>query len=336
MSPAINAWTGATVNAIEPVVGTDGRAFVGYKVSGPVAGVWHYEYAIYNQNLDRGIQSFSVPGGCGMGTPGNLEFHAPLNHPGFADDGTVGNAGYSNVPWTAQSGAAASWHTETFAQNPNANALRWGTLYNFRFETGTPPVATNATIGFYKTGAPITVPVLGPSNECQPSPTPTSVSISGTVLYCSNPVPGPVPNVTLTLTGSASGSTLSDASGNYTFPSVPSGGNYTVTPTKAARLPGSPNINTLDVIAAQRCFLMPSPVLECRCTAADVNGDGSINTVDIIAIQRFFLGLSTGIANTGRYKFTPVNRSYVNLVTDQTAQNYDALVLGDTASPFVE
>ena len=35
--------------------------FIAYKVTGPVAGVWHYEYAIYNQNLDRGIQSFSVP-----------------------------------------------------------------------------------------------------------------------------------------------------------------------------------------------------------------------------------------------------------------------------------
>ena len=32
-----------------------------YKVTNPSAGVWHYEYAVYNQNLDRAIQSFSVP-----------------------------------------------------------------------------------------------------------------------------------------------------------------------------------------------------------------------------------------------------------------------------------
>ena len=204
MTPAIFAWPGATIQTIEPEPGVDGRAFIAYKVTceGGLPIICHYEYAIYNQNLDRGIQSFSVPGGCGMGTPINLEFHAPLNHPGIADDGTVGNAGYSNAPWTASgSPAAASWYTETFAQNPNANALRWGTLYNFRFDTGTPPTAANATIGFFKTGAPITVPVLGPSNECQPSPTPTatplSSSISGTVFYCSNPVPGPVSNVTL-------------------------------------------------------------------------------------------------------------------------------------------
>ena len=35
--------------------------FVAYKVTNPSAGVWHYEYAIYNENLDRAIQSFSVP-----------------------------------------------------------------------------------------------------------------------------------------------------------------------------------------------------------------------------------------------------------------------------------
>ncbi len=54
MAPAINAWTGATINTIEPEPGIDGRASIAWKVTGPVAGVWHYEYAIYNQNLDRG------------------------------------------------------------------------------------------------------------------------------------------------------------------------------------------------------------------------------------------------------------------------------------------
>jgi len=110
-----------------------------------------------------------------------------------------------------------------------------------------------------------------------------------------------------------------------------------VTPTKAARLPASPNINTTDVIATQRHFLnLGTPLTGCRLIAADVNGDVSVNTVDVIAIQRFFLGLSTGIANTGRYQFIPVNRTYSGVVSDQLAQNYDTLVFGDTASGFVE
>src|SRR5205823_642770 len=58
--PAIMAWTGAAVNEGEPDPGNDGIFFVGYKVTGPNAGVYHYEYAIYNQNLDRAIQSFEV------------------------------------------------------------------------------------------------------------------------------------------------------------------------------------------------------------------------------------------------------------------------------------
>jgi hypothetical protein len=160
---AINAWTGATINTIEPDPGVDGRAFIGYKVTNPSAGVWHYEYALNNQNLDRAIQSFSVPLGSGV-TVNNLGFHAPLNHPGIANDCTQGGAGYSNSPWTAnQTSAALTWSSETFAQNQNANALRWGTLYNFRFDSNRPPQAANATIGFFKTGVPITVAIQAPS-----------------------------------------------------------------------------------------------------------------------------------------------------------------------------
>ena len=55
---------------------------------------------IYNENLDRAIQSFSVPLGCGI-TVSNLGFHAPLNHPGFPNDGTLGDAGFSNAAWTS-------------------------------------------------------------------------------------------------------------------------------------------------------------------------------------------------------------------------------------------
>jgi hypothetical protein len=163
-----------------------------------------------------------------------------------------------------------------------------------------------------------------------------TINISGTVTYCSNPSLPPVPNVTLTLTGSASGSTLSDGSGNYTFSSLASGGSYTVTPTKAALAPGSPGINTIDVVASQRQFLnVGTPLTGCALTAADVNGDSSVNTIDVVAIQRFFLSQSTGIANVGKYQFNPVNRSYPGVVTNQTGQNYNALVFGDVASGFV-
>ena len=182
MTPATDAWTGATSNTIEPEPGVDGRAFIAYKVTGPVAGVWHYEYAIHNQNLDRSIQSFSVPLGCGI-TVSNIGFHAPPNHPGFPNDGTVGNAGFSNAAWTSnQTASDLSWSSETFAQNQNANAIRFGTMYNFRFDSDRPPQAANATIGFFKTGTPMTVGIQGPSPDVMcgtptpPTPTPTATA----------------------------------------------------------------------------------------------------------------------------------------------------------------
>ncbi|HEV2840754.1 MAG TPA: hypothetical protein VGW39_05460 [Chthoniobacterales bacterium] len=190
MAAAIHAWPGATINPIEPAPGTDGRAFIAYKVTNPSAGVWHYEYALYNENLDRAIQSFSVPLGCAIAL-NNLGFHAPPNHPGFANDGTLGNAGFSNAPWTSsQTTDALSWSSETFAQNENANAIRWGTLYNFRFDSDKPPIATNATIGFFKTGTPITVPILGP-NACNTVP----IFGNGKIAFESSRSGGPTRNI---------------------------------------------------------------------------------------------------------------------------------------------
>lgn len=161
-------------------------------------------------------------------------------------------------------------------------------------------------------------------------------NISGATTYCSNPSVPPVPGVTLTLTGTSSGSATSDGSGNYTLSAVPSGGNYTVTPSKATLPSGSAGITTVDVVAIQRHFLgIGVPLSGCRFTAADVNNSSTIDTVDVIATQRFFLGLSTGLANVGKYQFAPVNRTYSGTSTDQTGQNYDTLIFGDVTSPFV-
>jgi hypothetical protein len=200
MAPATDAWTGATSSTIEPEPGVDGRAFVVYKVTGPVAGLWHYEYAIHNQNLDRSVQSFSVPLGSGI-TLSNIGFHAPPNHPGFPNDGTVGNAGFSNAAWTSsQTASDISWSTETFVQNPNANAIRFGTMYNFRFDSDRPPTAINATVGFLKTGTPITVGIQGPSPDGgggTPTPTP-SATATPTPSATATPTPGITPSPTPT------------------------------------------------------------------------------------------------------------------------------------------
>ena len=175
MQPAIMAWagTGATVNQQQPDPGNDGIWFMGYKVTNPTTGVWHYEYALYNMNLDRSIQSFSVPLGPGTNIS-NIGFHAPPQEPGWANDGTFMNQGYSSTPWTVtQDASSITWNSETFAQNQNANAIRFGTLYNFRFDADRAPQSANATVGYFKIGSPSTVAIQAPTGGT-PTPTPTA------------------------------------------------------------------------------------------------------------------------------------------------------------------
>ena len=197
MQPAIMAWAGATVSQVEPDPGNDGIWFMGYKVTNPSVGVWHYEYAVYNGNLDRGIQSLSVPLIPGVNIS-NIGFHGPPQEPGWANDGTQNNQGYSSTPWTVtQSSGSITWNTETFVQNQNANSIRWGTLYNFRFDADQPPQNTLATIGFFKTGSPMTVAIQAPAGNGTPTPTPTPTATLP-------PSPSPSPTTTQTPTPTAS------------------------------------------------------------------------------------------------------------------------------------
>src|SRR5262249_22015712 len=105
----------------------------------------------------------------------NIGFHGPPQEPGWANDGTFNNQGYSSMPWAVtQASGSITWNSETFAQNQNANAIRFGTLYNFRFDADQPPQNANATIGFFKTGSPMTVGIQAPVGSGTPTPTPTA------------------------------------------------------------------------------------------------------------------------------------------------------------------
>jgi hypothetical protein len=224
MKPAVNAWTGATLVEIKPDAANDGIGIVAYKVTNPSASVWHYEYAVYNQNLDRGIQTFTVPLG-GGNTISNIGFHAPPQQPGWAADGTVGGAGYSSTPWAVnQTASAITWSSETFAQNQNANAIRWGTLYNFRFDSNKPPKAANATVGFFKTGSPINVAIQVPSGPA------VIVSISGRVTTIDARGIG-LTKITVS-DGVNNFVTYSNSFGFYRFDSLAGGVMYTITASK--------------------------------------------------------------------------------------------------------
>jgi hypothetical protein len=47
--------------------------------------------------------------------------------------------------------------SESYDENPNANALRWGTMYNFWFESDRPPTFGSASLGLFKPHSPQSV-----------------------------------------------------------------------------------------------------------------------------------------------------------------------------------
>lgn len=216
-------------------------------------------------------------------------------------------------------------------------ALETGPSYFSAPACGITTPTTTAAIGF--PNMHIVFDVNGTCTCPTPTPTPCPIyNISGKVGQCTTAGPSGIalPGVTITRTvsgGGGNGSTTTDQNGNYFFPAFGCETN-TFTPSKAARLPGSPGINTIDVLAVQRHFLAISLLTGCQLGAADCASPAGITTVDVIAIQRFFLGMTTGTGNVGKYGFTPASRSYSLLFSDQTNQNYDAIVFGDVASPF--
>src|SRR5205823_6739049 len=142
----------------------------------------------------------SVPLGLGANIS-NVGFHAPPQEPGWANDGTFNNQGFSSTPWTVtQAPDSITWSTETFAQNQNANAIRWGTLYNFRFDADQPPQNADATVGYFKTGSPMMVAIQAPAGGATPTPTPTptatatpSATPTGTPSTTPTATPRPTP-----------------------------------------------------------------------------------------------------------------------------------------------
>jgi len=243
--PAIMAWNGATVSQVEPDPGNDGIWFIGYKITRVsfMENFYHYVYALYNQNLDRAIQSFSVPIRPGVQIS-NIGFHAPPQHPGFPHDGTQGDAGYSSAPWTVtQNANSITWTTETFAQNQNANAIRYGTMYTFDFySTGPDSLTVPATVGYFKTGAPMTVAIQVPMGTTTPTPTPTASpsptpTITPTATATVTPTPTPTATATATATATPTATATATATPTATANTTPTA---TPRPTPTPRLTPPP------------------------------------------------------------------------------------------------
>ncbi len=165
MRPAIKAWKDADpgvteVNADYIESSLTARFIVSAKATDNGDGTWNYEYAVFNLNANRSGRAFTVPVPAGIAVT-NTGFHDVAYHSG---DGINGVA-FDGTDWSPTlSAGQVTWATQTFAQNASANALRWGTLYNFRFTASAPPMTGDATIELFKPGAagdPNAVAVVG-------------------------------------------------------------------------------------------------------------------------------------------------------------------------------
>ena len=155
--PAIRAWRklDPEVRYAEVRVPGDGLVIVCWRVTELAAGTWRYEYAVYNMNSHRSVGAFALPVPDDVDVA-NAGFHDVAYHSG---DGP-GDVDFSGADWPAvRVPGALTWACAREARDPSANALRWGTLYNFRFDAPRPPRTVTAILGLWRPGSPWRVPV---------------------------------------------------------------------------------------------------------------------------------------------------------------------------------
>jgi len=165
--PAVEAWRAfdPAVVVVPVDVANDGRFLVGYAAKANGDGTWRYEYAVQNLNSDRSGRSFSVPVPAGV----------TITNAGFKDINYHSGDPYDPTDWSiATTGGAVNWVGGDFAVNPNGNALRFATLYNFWFDADRPPAAASGALGLFKPGiagdpASVSFAIAAPSAPANPA-----------------------------------------------------------------------------------------------------------------------------------------------------------------------
>jgi hypothetical protein len=146
--PAINLYGDMRDTAMPR---TFGDAILAVKTIDLGGGNWRYEYALYVHDIDRQIREFSIA----------IDPATTVTNVGFRDIDQD-----PNNNWTSNwSNGRLSWSTQTFQQNPNANSLKYGSVFNFWFTANAAPVNSCANIGLFK---PDTVMLLSADTKAPP------------------------------------------------------------------------------------------------------------------------------------------------------------------------
>ena len=119
---------------------------VARKITNPSAGLWHYEYAIRNMNSDRSVRGLTIyfPNG------------TVFSDIGFRDIDHHSGEPYATTNWPDSvdgPNSTISWSTDTFATDPDANALRFATTFNFWFDADSSAPSSHALV-LFKPGTP--------------------------------------------------------------------------------------------------------------------------------------------------------------------------------------
>ena len=133
---AVNRWGDVrNTGSMKPY---DGQVILAQETTDLGNGLWRYEYALFNWNLERRVDSFSVPA---QGIITNLYFH---DTDGDAANDWVATTDGNKVTWT---------FPDVFLPGHKvAGPLEWGTLYNFGFTARRPPVVQDAALGIHDAG----------------------------------------------------------------------------------------------------------------------------------------------------------------------------------------
>ncbi|MCG8404539.1 MAG: hypothetical protein MI923_04995, partial [Phycisphaerales bacterium] len=139
--------------------GFEGHFWMAANVTDLGGGWWHYEYAVQNVNSDRSAQTFSVP----------LPASAQVMNIGFHDVDYHSGERIDSTDWAhVRDGDFIRWFTSSYIENEFANALRWGTLYNYRFDADVAPTTGVVELTLFKPGTPASASAstVTPSQEC--------------------------------------------------------------------------------------------------------------------------------------------------------------------------
>lgn len=188
---AIRAWKTQIPDVELTVVDNDGQIIIGSNATDLGNGTWRYDYMVYNKNSHNSIRSFRVDIPAGVNIS-DLYFRDVDYHSGELVDGT---------DWTAtQTATAIKWETETLAQNPNANAIRWSTGYTFSFVADTAPAAGTGWCEEFRVDNEFRAFVRGPSAPNNPFLIDLTLTIDDTEV---NPGERVVGNAGVTYNGAA-------------------------------------------------------------------------------------------------------------------------------------